>query len=323
MGQRLTKAVIVNRWLRAEAEETYGNSLSRCQSIPSIIQRSALPSCWVKGWSGRRFSQKALGVAKTESKALKMCQLLIFSPSWNPAELSKVGNGQEDQLWADSAERRRPQDVMDPGADKWWAADSGNSTGKSRCDQIYMSDETNCRSDWESSCALWPKANTSNVIDFNPDRDAGNSQCLQLFPFRRWPRAMLSAPGSMRENERKKQKGFQGFQRQSQWLYFICSTNTLFFYARAFFCLRIAALAFCCLCWSSSLWLARSMLSDRPTLYIRTFHPFWKSPKTLCLINLEIKAKAINVFFFCLLHASLMAMSSVCLSLYTAGCTDS
>lgn len=123
--------------------------LTRCQSIPSTIQRSALPSCecWVKWWSGRSFSKNALSFTKAESKALKICQRRIFSLYWNPAEPSKVGNGQEDQLRADSAERRRPQDVVDQGADKRRAADSGNSTVKRRCDQFSMTDKTNCRSD--------------------------------------------------------------------------------------------------------------------------------------------------------------------------------
>ena len=43
-----------------------------------------------------------------------------------PAEFSQVGNRKQDQLWTDFTERRRAQDGVDPRADQWRRADSGN-----------------------------------------------------------------------------------------------------------------------------------------------------------------------------------------------------
>lgn len=71
MSERLTKTAIINRgWARRQRRHME-IVLTRCQSIPLITQRSALPSCWVKGWSGRRFSPKPLSFAKPSPKHWK------------------------------------------------------------------------------------------------------------------------------------------------------------------------------------------------------------------------------------------------------------
>lgn len=43
-----------------------------------------------------------------------------------PPVFSTVGERQKDQLWTDSTERWRTQDVLDTGADQWWRTDTGN-----------------------------------------------------------------------------------------------------------------------------------------------------------------------------------------------------
>lgn len=91
--------------------------------------------------------------------------------------------------------------------------------------------------------SLWHKANISTAIYFSLIKDMTqityNVFNFYVFPFRRWPLAMLSAPESMRENE----KTFSRLPVTLTVTPFICSTNTLYLYAHlAFLFLCIAVL---------------------------------------------------------------------------------
>lgn len=125
--------------------------------------------------------------------------------------------------------------------------------------------------------SLWHKANISTAIYFSLIKDMTqityNVFNFYVFPFRRWPRAMLSAPESMTENE----KMFSRLPVTLTVTPFICSTNTLYLYAHlAFLFLRIAVLVRTwqhhALCWRG--W-NRRMLEQLSL--IRSIHTVWKT----------------------------------------------
>lgn len=166
--------------------------------------------------------------------------------------------------------------------------------------------------------SLWHKANISTITDFSL---INRHRWLTISSTVSFQTMTAGDVVCTRVYEREWENVFEGSQWQSQWLHFICSTNTLCF---LYSCFLLSPLCRCCserenvklpcsLCWSSCHWPALSTLSDRPTLYIRPSNPFQKSPPKeksplKSLINIEIKAKAVNVFCFfksCLLFLHL------------------